>query len=402
MMAEVLKNLSKAMTEVVTKAGESVVQVNARHRVPASGIVWSEDGVIVTASHVVQDEENITVGLPNGETVEAILVGRDPATDLAVLRVEAEVLVPPAWADSESLEVGELVLALGRPGEEVQASLGMLSALGTPAPDMAVHMRHMAHHRGRGEHKVTIKHDANGEEIEHEIEIDGEHEERFERRGPRGRHQRTSTRRGPHNMRGRGRGRYARGPMHGRGGPMGGRGPGMRGGRRGGPSAMRWMSHLTGGIRPDVVMYPGFSGGPLVRADGSFAGLNSSALFRSTALTLPADTISSVVESLLTHGRMRSGYLGVGSQPARLPEGLAQELDQRVGLLIVSIEEGSPAQQAELMVGDIIVSFDDTTIQSLEDLLSLLTGDRIGQETLVKVVRGGQLQDVTVVIGDRS
>ena len=91
---------------------------------------------MVTAHHVVKRDENITVGLPNGDTVAASLVGRDPTTDLAVLRADAA-LTPAEWSEPESLRVGHLVLALGRPGRTVQATLGIVSALGdqwrTPA-----------------------------------------------------------------------------------------------------------------------------------------------------------------------------------------------------------------------------------------------------------------------------
>jgi S1-C subfamily serine protease len=91
-----------------------------------------------TASEaVVRQDESIHLGLPDGRTVPATLVGRDPTTDLAVLRTQALGLTPPAWADIKNLQVGHLVLALGRPGRTIQATLGIVSALGkswrTPA-----------------------------------------------------------------------------------------------------------------------------------------------------------------------------------------------------------------------------------------------------------------------------
>ncbi|MCP4361762.1 MAG: signal protein PDZ, partial [Chloroflexi bacterium] len=130
-MSEILQHLSDDLAGTVEKAGPSIVRVEARRRLPASGIVWSEDGVIVTAHHTVEREEKIKVGLPDGQTVSATLVGRDPTTDLAVLRSEATGLTPPTWAsfDSQGVRVGHLVLALGRPGKTVQATLGIVSAL---------------------------------------------------------------------------------------------------------------------------------------------------------------------------------------------------------------------------------------------------------------------------------
>ena len=84
-----LADLSQAIAEVVKTAGDSVVRVEARRRLPATGLIWSDDGTIVTANHVVQKDENIKVGLADGSTVEATLVGRDPATDLAMLKIDS-------------------------------------------------------------------------------------------------------------------------------------------------------------------------------------------------------------------------------------------------------------------------------------------------------------------------
>ncbi|MEO1162667.1 MAG: trypsin-like peptidase domain-containing protein, partial [Chloroflexota bacterium] len=126
----VLKDLSDAMGAAVKAVSPSIVQVNARRRLPATGIVWSEDGVIVTSSHVVQRDEEITITLEDGSTHDAELIGRDNQNDLAVLKVTGEVSLTPAnWGTEDALKVGNLVLALGRPGEQVQATLGVVSAL---------------------------------------------------------------------------------------------------------------------------------------------------------------------------------------------------------------------------------------------------------------------------------
>lgn len=296
-MAKVLRNLSDALATTVEATGPAVVRVEGRRRLPASGIVWSADGIIVTAHHVVQRDENIGVGLPNGQAVPATLVGRDPTTDLAVLRAQTEGLTPPAWTDLESLQVGHLVLALGRPGQTVQATLGIVSALGDSW--------------------------------------------------------RT---------------------------PAGGR--------------------LDRYLQTDVVMYPGFSGGPLVDAAGQVLGLNTSALLRGISLTVPAPTLRQVVETLLAHGRVRRGYLGVGAQPVRLPAALKQQLGQETGVLLVSVESGSPAEQGGLLLGDTIVSLDGQPVRHMDDLLALLSGDRVGAAVPVRIVRGGQVQELTVVIGE--
>ena len=155
-------------------------------------------------------------------------------------------------------------------------------------------------------------------------------------------------------------------------------------------------------LQTDVVMYPGFSGGPLVDVDGKVLGLNTSALARGRSITVPVLSIGRVVESLLAHGRVRRGYIGVGAQYVRLPESLAQHLGQETGLLLVSVESGSPAEEAGLVLGDTIVSIDGQVVRKLEDLRSHLDADRIGSTIPLRVVRGGQLQELKLVVGERA
>ena len=127
-MADVLAELSDALAAAVASAGDSVARVEARDRIPASGIVWSADGVIVTADHVVERDDRITVGV-GGDSVPATLVGRDRATDIAVLRAELTGLKPMAWAEPDALRVGHVTLAIGRPGKSVRATMGILPSL---------------------------------------------------------------------------------------------------------------------------------------------------------------------------------------------------------------------------------------------------------------------------------
>jgi len=297
-MSQVLLNLSNEMAATVEKAGASMVRVEARRRLPASGIVWSPDGVIVTAYHVVERDDNIGIGLPDGQTITATLVGRDPTTDLAVLRAQTNGLTAAKWADINDVRVGHLALALGRPGQNVMATLGIISAL-----DEAWRT------------------------------------------------------------------------------PTGGK--------------------LDQYVQTDVVMYPGFSGGPLVGANGQIIGLNTSALLRGVSLTVPASTVSRVVEVLLAHGRIRRGYLGVGAQVVRLPGMLAQQLEQETALLLVSVEADSPAEKGGLLMGDTIVALDGQPVRHLDGLLALLSGDRVGQAVPIRIVRGGQVQEIQVTIGEQ-
>ena len=127
-MSNVLVELSNAMAEAAEKVGTSTVMVNARRRLPATGIAYSED-LILTANHVVEREEGITVALSDGTEIPATVVGRDHGTDLALLRLE-----------SPKAKLGQIVLALGRPSNGgIEASLGVVSVVGGP-----VHTRHGA------------------------------------------------------------------------------------------------------------------------------------------------------------------------------------------------------------------------------------------------------------------
>jgi S1-C subfamily serine protease len=300
-MSAILQQVSDGLAATVEVASPSVVRIEARRRLPATGIIWSPDGIIVTAHHVVEEEAAIRVGLPDGQVTAATLVGRDPTTDLAVLRAEATDLTPPAWTDPtlQSLCVGHLVLALGRPRQTVQATLGIVSALETSW--------------------------------------------------------RT---------------------------PAGGQ--------------------LDRYLQTDVVMYPGFSGGPLVDATGQIIGLNTSALLRNVNLTVPIATVRRVVDMLLSHGRIRRGYLGVNIQPVRLPEALAQQLGQETGLLLSTVESGSPADQGGLLLGDTLVTLDGRPIRQHDDLLACTGPEYIGTTVPVGIIRSGQVQEQQVVIGEHA
>ncbi len=291
-----LQELSDSLAQAVETAGSAVVRVEGRRRLPATGIVWGADGVIVTANHVVKADE-VSIGLPDGGSMKAAVAGRDPSTDLAVLRAEANGLQPAKR--TEELAVGHLVLALGRPGKTVQATLGIVSALGDSW--------------------------------------------------------RT---------------------------PMGGQ--------------------IDRYLQTDVVMYPGFSGGPLVSSGGVVLGLNSSGLARGVSLAVPVSTLESTVETLLAHGRMRRGYLGVSTQSARLPASLKEQLNQETGLLVVNVEPDSPADKGGLVLGDTIVGLDGSAVRHHDDLLALLTGDRVDKKVPVSIVRGGEFQSVNVKIGVRE
>ncbi|MDX1601416.1 MAG: S1C family serine protease, partial [Anaerolineales bacterium] len=286
-MAEAVERFSHELATLVEDSAYSVVRVEGRRRLPATGVLWSEDGVVITAHHVVQREQGIMVGTDDGETVEADVVGREPAIDLAVLRVRGMDGVKARWTDSSQANVGNIVLALGRPRQDIQAAFGIISALSDS-----------------------------------------------------------------------------------------------------------WRTPLGGAVdryvQSDVVMYPGFSGGPLLTATGHMLGINTSALLRGTSLTIPTETLQRVVPELLEHGQVRRAYLGVSSQKVELPSAAQERVGQRSGLLVVSVEPGSPAEAAGLSLGDTLVELEGSPITSLEDLLAELAGERIGQSLELRALRAGE------------
>ncbi|BAT55843.1 hypothetical protein NOS3756_48370 [Nostoc sp. NIES-3756] len=167
-----------------------------------------------------------------------------------------------------------------------------------------------------------------------------------------------------------------------------------------------WRS-MNGGnidqfIRPDITLYPGFAGGALVDAAGYVVGMNTSGR-RGTALTIPATTVNRVIDQLLAKGRISRGYLGVGMQPVRLPENLKTDLNltATTGVIVVNIEAGSPADDAGLLLGDVLVKFDGASVTDTGDVLALLNNsDRIGKPVTLQVIRGGALLELDVVVGE--
>lgn len=168
-----------------------------------------------------------------------------------------------------------------------------------------------------------------------------------------------------------------------------------------------WKS-MSGGnidqfIRPDITLYPGFAGGPLVDANGDVVGMNTSGR-RATALTIPSSTVNRVVEQLVAKGRIARGYLGVGMQPVRLPKNLQTVLNLTGdgGVIVINVEPNAPAEQAGILLGDILITFDGARVQDTNDILGYLNqGQSVNQAVSVQVVRGGELVNLTVTVGER-
>src|SRR5277367_2218874 len=128
-MEQVLSSFSDRLADLVERAGQAAVGIEARHRMGSSGFLWNP-GVIVTADHAVRRDEDIPVILPDGKRVSAELAGRDPGTDIAVLRVSGA--TAPGFTNSPALRAGEIVVAVGRYESGVLAAMGIVSTAGGP------------------------------------------------------------------------------------------------------------------------------------------------------------------------------------------------------------------------------------------------------------------------------
>lgn len=295
-----ITEFSNGLAAAVERGGTGTLLVDARQRYPASGIAYADD-LVLTADHVVTREEGIRITTPEGKTIPATLAGRDPGSDLALLRVSQASLAPVQVAKTEA-KVGQLVLALGRPASSgPQASWGIVTAIGGPT-------------------------------------------------------------------------RTGRGGL------------------------------LEAYIQSETTPYPGFSGGPLVNTEGEVLGLNTSGLTRGGALTIPTQVAWRAAEALAKYGSIRRGYLGLRTQSVGLPASARATLEsgQEYGLLVLWLEEGGPAAQAGVLVGDIVIGVGGTAVGEPDDLFAALTGETVGKPLSVKLLRGGSPKTINVTVGERK
>jgi len=297
----VLSSLSNELANAVERASQSVVTVNGRRRMSASGIVWSADGLIVTANHVVERDEDLTVNLGDGTARTVTLAGRDQGSDIALLQLDGSSLSVATRPNADP-KPGHLVLAVGRPGQSgPMASLGVISLVG-------------------GSWRTS----------------EGTNVESF--------------------------------------------------------------------IRSDAAMLPGFSGGPLIDTSGDTIGMNSSTVGRRGDLTIPFDAVDSVATALRAHGKVRRGFLGIGAQSVELNAGMRQSLgiEQERALVIVNVQPDGPAEQSGLMIGDVILTVQGRQVATVEELQDHLSGEIVGQAVDVDLLRGGQLTQAPVTVGERG
>lgn len=293
------ENISNGFADSVDSAAPSTVMVNARRRLPSTGIAYARD-LVLTANHAIERDEDVKITLQDGSQVTASLAGRDPVRDIALLRLKEPVL-SPAVGTSNTPRIGQLVLALGRPDENgLQASLGIVSAIGGPV---------------RTGHGGILE-------------------------------------------------KY---------------------------------------LRTDTQPLPGFSGGPLITAGGVVLGMNTSGMVMDTLITIPVEVLWPAAAALAEHGHIRRAYLGVRSQNVHLagPQQEALGRQQETALLLVGIEDASPAAGAGLIVGDILTGIQGHPIEDHDELQIHLSSAGVGQPVAIEIMRGGKLTNIQVTLAER-
>ena len=154
-------------------------------------------------------------------------------------------------------------------------------------------------------------------------------------------------------------------------------------------------------IRTTAPMHDGFAGGAFIDTAGALIGVTTASTIRGLGVVIPSDIAWKTARGLLEHGRVKTGYIGIAGQQVQLPE--AQRTGGRdEALLVIAVTADGPAAKAGVMVGDVIVTFDGQPITSPDDLLDVLTSERIGKPATLGILRGGKAQDVTVTVGERG
>jgi S1-C subfamily serine protease len=297
---ELLDAYSRAVIRAVETVGPAVAKLETE-RGGGSGVVFTPDGLILTNSHVVSRSKSVQATLPDGRSMQADVVGRDPHSDLAVVRVSADGGALP-WAsfgDSRGVRVGQIAIAIGNPyGFHHSVTAGVVSALG----------RSLRAQSGR------------------------------------------------------------------------------------------LMDDI---IQTDAALNPGNSGGPLVTTRGEIIGINTAMIQSAQGLcfAIASNTARFVASRLIRDGRVRRSYIGVAGQTIPIRRALARALQLAVssGVLIVSVENGSPAAHGGLRDGDVILACAGEPVTAVDDLHRHLTEDRIAVPTSITILRNGERRQVTVV-----
>ena len=154
-------------------------------------------------------------------------------------------------------------------------------------------------------------------------------------------------------------------------------------------------------IRTTAPMHDGFAGGAFLDTSGALLGIATAAAIRGLGVVIPAAIAWSTAATLLEHGSLKRGYLGLAGQPVELPEGQGGQDGRTQALLVAGVTAGSPAAASGLLVGDVLLALDGHAVESPEDLMDLLVGDRVGRQATLRVLRGGTPTELTVTVGER-
>jgi len=298
-VANALSALSEQIVSTVEQAGKSVVSVHARSRFDSSGVHWSPE-IVVTADHALRRDEGVRITAPDGFAHDAEVVGRDPGTDLAVLRIKGLSIPEAERQDKPAATPGSVVLAVGRSRDSAVAAFGVISNVSGQAQT-------------------------------------------------------------------------------------------WRGGR------------LDQVIRLDVALHPAGAGGAIVDASGKLLGIATPALSRVSVFAIPVSTVSRITESLLAHGRVLRGYLGVGLQPIAIPEHLRSKLKSAAatGLIAITVEPEGPAGKAGMSIGDVLVELGGRPMHRTENVQETLSSESVGKKIMARVLRGGNPVDLEITVAER-
>jgi S1-C subfamily serine protease len=314
--ALLLDAYSTAVTSAVERISPSVVNIEVHQaartrsgqptesRGGGSGFVFTPDGLILTNSHVVHDATRIAVTLADGHRLPATLIGDDPASDLAVIRLDQPRFDDPgltaaALGDSQRLRVGQIVIAIGAPyGFQSTVTAGVVSALG----------RSLRSYSGRLIDDV---------------------------------------------------------------------------------------------IQTDAALNPGNSGGPLVDSSGNVIGVNTATILPAQGIcfAIGINTAKFVASRLLRDGRIRRSYIGVSAQTTPVHRRVVRfyDLPKETGVVVISVEEGSPAKKAGLREGDVIVALEGQPVAGVDDLHRVLTDVRVSVSCALTVLRWTEKLELKVV-----
>ncbi len=293
--AALLDSYSQAVVDIVDSVGPSVVRIDVRRGDGSrggsgSGVIVSPDGLAITNSHVVQGSRRADVTLLDGRVLDARVLGDDPDTDLAVLRLENDAALPAArLGNSKALRRGQMAIAIGNPlGFDATVTAGVVSALG----------RSLRSKSGRLIEDV---------------------------------------------------------------------------------------------IQTDAALNPGNSGGPLVSSMGEVVGINTAIIMGAQGIcfAVASNTAAYALSEILRHGRVRRGSIGIGAGTTSLPRRVALRLglEQRMGATVTTIEPKSPADEAGMLTGDIVLAVDGKVVTGADDIVRALDADTIGRSVPLDVLR---------------